>query len=268
MTIASPSATFPSRVGRRARPGAPRSCPRRSSRSRRHHRDPIALLHHAVVDRDGRALGKHAARASGRRRASRGRADHVELLAQDRHRAPDLLEDHVRAEHEDPGVPEVPAVGEVARRGARVRLLDEALDLERLQPRLALLAARRERAARPSGSRSRSPAREGRIPIVAIAPRSASCAAAASASRNAGGLAMWWSAGSIAITPSGSRARDVERGEPDARGGVPRARLHDELRLRELRQHPPRRCRVLRSAHHVRALRLRERRQARDGGGE
>ncbi len=60
------------------------------------------------------------------------------------------------------------------------------------------------------------------MPIVAIAPFSARSAAAASASRNAGGRAMWWSAGSIAMMPRGSRRATWSAARP-THGAVFRA---------------------------------------------
>jgi hypothetical protein len=57
---------------------------------------------------------------------------------------------------------------------------------------------------------------------VAISPPSATFAAAASASRKASGRETWWSAGSIAMTPRGSRAATWSAARP-TQGAVLRA---------------------------------------------
>ncbi len=58
--------------------------------------------------------------------------------------------------------------------------------------------------------------------MVAMAPVSASWAAAASASRNASGRDTWWSAGSMAMIPFGSRALTCSAASP-TQGAVFRA---------------------------------------------
>jgi hypothetical protein len=211
--------------------------------------------------------GKDAAERPGvGGRPERG-ADLLELLAQDRHRAPDLLEDDVGAEHEDPGVPEVAAVGEVACSGPRVRLLDEALDLERLEPRPELLAARCEARADlqvpVAGLRPRRTNADGRDrpPLGELGARGERVA-------EGGGLPDVVIRREHRHDALRIARRDVERRETDAWRRVPRARLDDEVILRESPQHPPGRGRVRRPAHDVRAILLRERWKARHGGGE
>ena len=112
----------------------------------RDHRDALALLHHAVVDRDRGAVGEDALQRPRIPGRADGLADRLELLAQHRHGPADLLQDHVGAEHEDARVPEVAAVGQVARGGDHVRLLDEALHLVGRQ---LLLPAAADGQARP-----------------------------------------------------------------------------------------------------------------------
>ena len=237
-----------------------------------HHHDALALLHDAVVDGDGGAVGEDA----GQRLLVAGGAerllDGVELLAQHRHGPADLLEDDVGAEDEDARVPEVVAVGQVARRGDHVRLLDEALHLVGLvagrHPRLALalpLAGqpRPDLEVAVAGLGGVGPDADGDdVPLLGQ-PR-----------RLGDGLAEGLGPGDVVVgREHGDDAlllagRHVERGQPDAGGGVAGAGLDDEVPGRQLLDQLPGGGGVGGPADHVGVGRPRQRRQAPHRGGE
>jgi hypothetical protein len=68
-------------------------------------------------------------------------------------------------------------------------------------------------------------------PKVTISPVLAASTATSAASRNSSGSAMWWSAASISITPSGDTDSHIGRRGGDGRRGIARLGLDDHRQL-------------------------------------